>query len=178
MTKPEIIAWNVLSLNEARYFAAMGIDWICFNSLRFSPDDLKTITDWVVGPHFVIHLHEEQPDYLFELTSKVRIDGICVKEKMKVPEWYMGQIITEKNWPIEGEHKTGEIWLFRNIREIDSAIHPNQSLLHPFWIELQSEYMPSSLIDPDGVVINCELHRIQGETDYASLDKIFEEMID
>jgi hypothetical protein len=177
MAKPEIIAWNVLSLNEARYFAAMGVDWLCFNSLHFSPNELNSITDWVVGPRYAIDLHEEEPDYLFELTSKVKIDGVCIKENLKVPEWYNGQIITEKGWPTESEHKTGEIWFFRNIREIDSTIL-NQSFLQPYWIELQSEYVHPALIVPDGVVINCELHRIQGEPDYASLDKILEEMID
>ena len=52
---------KVNNLTDARYFAAMGVDYLgfCCNTgteLYCSPSKIKEITDWVQGPTFVMEL--------------------------------------------------------------------------------------------------------------------------
>ena len=55
MINKSIIAQNITNLSDARYFAAWGIDYLCFNIIPDSPyfieqNKVQEIKDWVEGP--------------------------------------------------------------------------------------------------------------------------------
>lgn len=68
MAKIKVKINKVNNLTDARYFAAMGVDYLgfCCNTgteMYCSPQKIKEITDWVEGPAFVYEFDGWQ-DYL------------------------------------------------------------------------------------------------------------------
>lgn len=69
MLKTRVKAGKVNNLTDARYFAAMGVDYLgfCCNTgteLYCAPSKIKEITEWVEGPVFVLEFdgwqHEDE----------------------------------------------------------------------------------------------------------------------
>ena len=69
MLKTRVKAGKVDNLTDARYFAAMGVDYLgfCCNTgteLYCAPSKIKEITEWVEGPVFVLEFdgwqHEDE----------------------------------------------------------------------------------------------------------------------
>lgn len=61
MSKIKIKISKVSNLTDARYFTAMGVDYLgfCCNvgaELYCAPSKIKEITDWVTGPDFVMEI--------------------------------------------------------------------------------------------------------------------------
>lgn len=55
----EIIASGIANLTDARYFAAMGVQWMTFDlrdDPRPSPELMHAIMDWVEGPDWLIEI--------------------------------------------------------------------------------------------------------------------------
>lgn len=69
MLKTRVKAGKVDNLTDARYFAAMGVDYLGFccntgSELYCAPSKIKEITEWVEGPVFVLEFdgwqHEDE----------------------------------------------------------------------------------------------------------------------
>lgn len=60
--KAKVKVGHVTNLSEARYCAGMGVDLLGFpvgeNGLR--PEQYKQLIEWVVGPEFILEVHQSQ----------------------------------------------------------------------------------------------------------------------
>jgi phosphoribosylanthranilate isomerase len=59
--KTKVKAGNITNLSDARYCAGMGVDWLSFPAQEVNPVSYKEITDWVIGPEFILEVNEAIP---------------------------------------------------------------------------------------------------------------------
>lgn len=63
--KRQIIATGITNLTDARYFAAMGVDWMGFDlrkEPRISIEQMHAIMDWVEGPQWLVEVGDERTE--------------------------------------------------------------------------------------------------------------------
>ena len=191
MTQPkdiEIIATGITSLDQARYFAAMGVDWMGFDIAHLPVDDVKTISEWVVGPKMFVEIHEIAEDLLFELKDKVSLSGICLPLDAATPSWYSGKIIRNTQFPIPENFlkSNDDILLFRSdqmfdqkeVMDILREICSNQRC----WIEwdhhqsYQTDWL--RMIPFHGIVLRYPTTGADPEEVYTQYDLFFEKIED
>ncbi len=184
--KIQIIATGITTLDEARYFAAMGADWIGFDAIQLNAVKIKTIGDWVVGPKMFIEMQAVQEDLLFEISSKMPLHGICLPLASTIPAWYSGQVIRSFPFPSQKDildQDINETLIIRlngfpdadEVKELYTACMKNTC-----WIEMDTTQ--SSLIDlcmkipMHGIVIRCREEAKSGDDVFAQYNSFFEEM--
>lgn len=75
MLKTKVKISNIDNLTDARYFAAMGVDYLGFccnpgSEFYCSPAKIKEITEWVEGPQFVLEFSGwQKEDEIIELLT-------------------------------------------------------------------------------------------------------------
>lgn len=77
---------SISNLTDARYYAAIGVDWISFdisNNLDFIPK-AKEIIDWIEGPKIAIELTDNITAIETMLVDKIKYDAIIVPFGTKV----------------------------------------------------------------------------------------------
>ena len=94
----KVKAGSVSSLSDARYFAAMGVDWLGFdvnpNSESFvSPELYNNIAGWVAGPKRVIEISVGQEKDIDKLIGDYSPDGIMVSN-LSFPLWLISGLTT------------------------------------------------------------------------------------
>jgi len=52
----KIFANNINHLTDARYFAAWGASWMCYNISKLSLTEISAIREWVEGPKHIINV--------------------------------------------------------------------------------------------------------------------------
>jgi len=52
----KIFANNINHLTDARYFAAWGATWMCYNISKLSLTEIAAIKEWVEGPKHIINV--------------------------------------------------------------------------------------------------------------------------
>lgn len=81
--KRQVIASGITNLTDARYFAAMGVDWMGFD-LRTEPripvEQMHAIMDWVEGPRWFVEIMQTPP---FDMPSNVE----WVISSRKINDW-------------------------------------------------------------------------------------------
>jgi len=79
MLNIKIKASQVNNLTDARYFAALGVDYLGFNldlshDERLSPELFHAIKEWVEGPKVVAEINKTPLDLLLELYNEKDFD--------------------------------------------------------------------------------------------------------
>ena len=86
MLRISVIALSINNLTDARYFAALGVDWLGFNINPASenyvnPAQLKQIIDWVEGPKMLIQEAQWNPDAISLINSdELKISGQLLQD--------------------------------------------------------------------------------------------------
>lgn len=180
-----IIAAGVTTLDEARYFAAMGVQWLGFNGSVLSPEQIKAIADWVVGPNLFVEVSTVQEEQLFETASKVRLDAIAMPLTGDAPSWYDGLILRTATFPAEQETLDTTINTHLLIRcddmiENDMTLEILQRICinNACWIEYDpSVDSPFALIQKlpaKGMILRCTGNVASDAQIYAEYDTFFE----
>jgi hypothetical protein len=183
----QIIVTGITTLDEARYFAAMGADWIGFNAHQLSAAEIKEIADWVVGPKMFIEMDVIQEDLLFEISNKNQLNGICLPYDQDVPAWYTGSSIRRIYFPSKKEllsESNFDVLLLQlekilnEERDLDALRHICMN--HTCWIEADSTDMSITKLceklPVNGIVIRCNEESKNHSDGYAQYDMFFEEM--
>ena len=85
----KIIANRVTNLTDARYFAAMGVDWIGFDmgtDSQLSIEHVIAFSDWVEGPQFYLDVRgrsEEQIADVNEMLINISSNAIRCQKIIK-----------------------------------------------------------------------------------------------
>lgn len=189
--RPEIVAYGVRNLTDARYFSAMGVQWMGFPLGMESGIPLEQIAgiiDWVEGPKYFVEVsraqHMDIPDILQMLNvDAVMTEGVHqasviqhlqtkVSDLAAIPEGMPGQALF-----IDFLHEDTA-----QRRLIDDPVLCGY-LRHicanrPVWVGMQWD--TSTLADllagiaPAALVIDAGDEEVVGVKSYEEIDKLFE----
>ena len=78
---------NITNLSDARFAAAVGIDYLgsCFDPSSenyIAPIKAKEIIDWTTGVHIVAEFGEQSPDEIRDISELLNVDGIELNNRM------------------------------------------------------------------------------------------------
>jgi hypothetical protein len=170
--KPDIVVSGVTSLDEARYFAAMGVDWIGFHAEQHTPESLRMISDWIAGPQRYVELNTMDPEALFELVAKVDPDGICIPLDANVPDWFQKKVIRRTTTPDPAATDTMYIKLTEDITDLTHLASGSS-----MWVSVPgNEHMMIRrlLRLPVAGLVLCPLTDADGFPDFDAYDAVFE----
>ena len=179
-TFPEIIASGLNTLDQARYFAAMGVDWLGFDLQKITVEDLKAINEWVVGPKLFVEIENMTEDMLFELTQKIPVDGIHVSADMALPGWYAGRQILavhDAKGLVTASH-VPQSTLYISHSDLYSLSKALQPLTneHSIWVEYELNNIELAHRDAQkwyGIAVKCRI-RPDDDSPFDPYDNFFE----
>lgn len=81
MLRTKILAGSITNLTDARYFAAMGVEWMGFNlnpgdDSFLPPLQVQAIKEWVEGPAILGEFNLQSVEEINKLTQDLELDGI------------------------------------------------------------------------------------------------------
>lgn len=71
----KIFANNINHLTDARYFAAWGATWMCYNVSSLSLTEIAAIREWVEGPKHIINVIGVDPSEAAAMLTNEAVDG-------------------------------------------------------------------------------------------------------
>lgn len=71
----KIFANNINHLTDARYFAAWGASWMCYNVTHLSLTEIAAIKEWVEGPKHIINVCGMDTSESAAMMTNDAIDG-------------------------------------------------------------------------------------------------------
>lgn len=83
MLRTKILAGSITNLTDARYFAAMGVEWMGFNlnpgdETFMPPVQVQAIKEWVEGPAILGEFNLQSAEEIDTIASDLELDGIQV----------------------------------------------------------------------------------------------------
>lgn len=181
----QIIIAGISTLDEARYFSAMGADWLGFDASVLSADELKTIAEWVVGPKFFVEVVEGQEELLFEISNKLQLHGVCIPIAASIP-FHEGLIIRVVELPLQenGLMHLHEASLLIKVSSTEEVTHALDVLgdvcsKNTCWIEYDihqdDAFQLFNQLACDGIVIRAGVSKDQTD-DFSLYDTFFEKL--
>jgi phosphoribosylanthranilate isomerase len=193
MQKPQVLAKNINNLTDARYFSAMGVDYLGFelsasNAESVAPALVKQLKGWVTGPECIGSFSGfESVDKIKELMLSAELDGVCLEAF--APEG-LGEVLSSalifREAPVQ---ILGEITLdpterliinYRDVQELESALIQYPDLYnYKLWLDGP---MDQSLFDSgvfprtEGIVVRGGEEEKIGFKSYEELDFIFDQL--
>jgi len=180
----DIIIAGIATLDEARYFSAMGADWLGFNASGLSADEMKTIAEWVVGPKFFVEVVEGQEELLFEISNKLQLHGICIPIAASIPAFHEGLVVRVVEIPVHERDvmHLNETSLLIKVSSTEEVTHALDVLAqvcskNTCWIEydIQQEdaFLLFKQLSCDGIVLRAGASKDQSD-DFSVYDSFFE----
>ncbi len=180
----QIITAGISSLDEARYFAARGSDWLGFNIRQLGIADIKAIADWVVGPKLFLEITEVAEDLLFEISNTIDPDALCFGLSAALPGWYKGMVIRRVQLPTQPNpiaiSANETLWIVMDTMPKDKDhIKSLQDLCqrHHCWISGDGvEFSPAELLNAipaQGIAIRSSGN---SESAYQQYDVFFDQI--
>jgi len=74
----KIFANNINHLTDARYFAAWGASWMCYNVSNISLTEIAAIREWVEGPKHIINVCGLDTSEAAAMLTNDAVDGYLI----------------------------------------------------------------------------------------------------
>jgi hypothetical protein len=174
----KIIANGITSLTDARYFAAMGVDWIGFDMGLHSPlsiEHVMTFADWLEGPQFFLDVRGRSEDQIAVMLGNFQAAGLLMDEGASLPH-YAGMIIaTEYS---DASDRLAHTLIYTH-EEWQKEVAQHTSIeADEVWVEIGSiaEYqmLQKGMDRISGIVVSGMDEQKIGVMSYDNLDKIIE----
>lgn len=200
MLKYKVLANQLTSLADARFFAAQGVDWISFLLTPDHPEsmslsDLKEIKEWIEGPaiigRFIQPFRKEIEDaiVLYDLDAILLDEATpleVIQEGFSVTVFKEINVIPGSNWMDKLEWAAPFVDYF--VLNISDKNELNQQTInelcsiYDIFIAEQKNNLPPSqieLLQPIGVVANAiGSEELVGLKSFEELDSLFEYLQD
>lgn len=157
-----LCAAGVTTLDEARYFSAMGADWIGFDVRHVSAEQIRSMMSWVAGPRVFVEWDATWPGDLSAFLSTTEAHGVAVRESLSFPGTFDGVVmcIADHDDAHAAERPLQCDVLIVRVGETTDAIHlPEWMDDRVYWIETDWHMTQvQTVLDtlrPHGVVIRC-----------------------
>jgi len=108
-------ASQIANLTDARYFSAMGVDWLEFNldkgsSNYIDPNSLLAIKEWVEGPKFVGQFGLHNVDEVNEAIKLFSFDAVLLPNFFPLEDLdKLSETIIIQEFVVEVEEKRGSL---------------------------------------------------------------------
>lgn len=158
-------ALGIRNLTDARYFAAMNVDWIGFDMSSESPitmEHIQAFSDWVEGPSIMLDVRGRTIDEIATFLSELEVEALFVDNNVHL-DMYRGKIA-------KMSHDSADI-------VITTKPGSDTSEADLWWIVNSPEQLRSLERLPD-----CTIAVTGGDEDkvgvknYDDLDEIFEKL--
>lgn len=163
----ELVALGITNLTDARYFSAMGVDWMGFDLRSDSSIGLSHVqafSEWIEGPALIADVRGKDVDQIAEILSGFKADGLIVSEEIELPN-YGGSVF--RIAPDEGNCD-------RIIASHNESL-PESLTGVPVWRHVSGVHDLASLQEGTaGVVIVGGEEEQTGVKDYDEIDQLFE----
>jgi len=175
MLKTRVIADNVLNLTDARYFAALGVDYLIFNLSKIGKDSIVEIVEWVEGVELLLGVDEELNPQLLEFILKISPAGF-VSESHGLLTAIKDQL-PEKIYFLRSSNQNTETHFDLMISEEElshlSRSYPDQKV----FARTTDVLLALSSEDIDGIVVEGEQEEKIGFKNFDKLDELFEKLL-
>lgn len=174
MSQTKFFAKNITHLTDARYFAAMGVDWMSFDlgPKGISLAAFNAIVEWVEGP--LIAIQELETDEEIDQVHKIRLlDQIDPNDDqiLYINATLFGDIpydLQAQAILLKAESKKDVIQLKSKIKSTDISIYLESDLNNEELIDICRE------IPGLGLVVNGSDEEKTGFKDFELIDELFE----
>jgi len=186
---------NVTNLQDARYSAAVGFDYISFNLIRGNPRKLEppmiwNLVNWLEGPEFVLESNQDSMDELKLVGESFHYQYI----NLPLEDWNLEQaahlpsiilIVDNEADPVELRSKVNKAQaaglelkfevLLKSVDEIEtfSDIFPH-IFINLQDIETLALLVKDNAFNPYGVSLREEAEEKDGLLDFERIDKFWE----
>ncbi len=172
MLKIKVIATGVENLTDARYFAAMGVEAVCFDLSAISPESYYAIKEWIEGVQVYVKYTSESMDadaVIIDQLETYQADGSMILESsydsIRESSLPAGQIINEHQaWQEYDQGKQAEI--------ISYAATQSHYLHIPWTKELLEAAVAADEIH--GIVVSGGAEEKIGYKSFLELDELFD----
>ena len=200
MLKYKILANQLTSLADARFFAAQGVDWLSFlltpnHPASINPTDLKEIKEWIEGPAIVGRFIQPFRKEIEDAISLYNLDAILLDEQTPldvIQEGFSVTIFKEINLTKESDWAQKLEWaapfvdyFVLNISEKseDDLVTINELCnTYDIFIAEKNNDLPIPQIEavqPTGLVANAiGKEELIGVKSFQELDSLFEYLRD
>lgn len=170
---------GIRDLTDARYYAAMGIDWLSM-AISADPKSFSTwhaIREWVEGPQFAAELPDSDEALFAKTIIDLKPDGLVLREMQNFPAVGSVQLFAEAHAPdhLQLDLKTIPIVhvVEQQLHVIAKQVHHTETLLESNWtpklIELVLEHGYQG-----GFCFNTTASAQIGVKDYSNMDEMLE----
>jgi len=175
----KIIAIGVANLTDARYFAAMGADWIGFSMGPDSPlsiEHVMAFADWVEGPEFFLDVRGRSEDQIAEMLGNFQAAGLLSDEGVALPH-YAGKMITTYAHDDTNNDPT-DILIYTHRQWLERTPDVYSNVAEEEWVkacnkeEYQSLKRTTDMIS--GIVVSGGEEQKVGIKSYEDLDELIE----
>ena len=158
----KVIATGISDLNEARYFSAMGAEWLGFDGSRLSIDEIRIMAEWVVGPRNFIEIDLPDDEFLHIVSETSSVHGVCTSAEIVIPDWFDGVVLKRG----AGSKEPGAgIIIMSGVDGFDEV-----------WKEISdADDIDSLSTEVNGIVIRCNPD-IEQEIAFEQYDQVFEKV--
>jgi phosphoribosylanthranilate isomerase len=129
MLTTKVKASEIANLTDARYFAALEVEWLCFNLEQgaesyIEPQSVMAIKEWVEGPKIVGTFGMQSTEYIQQAISTIGLDAIQLGHFVPI-----SQIMMLRDTPIIKEVFIGDQL---NMDEIGEHIFMHSAYISAF----------------------------------------------
>jgi 2C-methyl-D-erythritol 2,4-cyclodiphosphate synthase len=175
----KIIAYGITNLTDARYFAAMGADWIGFRMDKNSPltiAHVKAFADWVEGPQFYLDVRGRTVDEIAGMLAEIEVDGLLTTHDA-IPSNYAGNIITAFA-DHRGSEEAGDTVVYLQNEWLEVQEHNSNVVAVDIWVVIHKtedlKALDASLDQISGCVVLGQDEDKVGVKSYENLDEIID----
>lgn len=165
MLKVKVIADNILNLTDARYFAALGVDYLVFDVEKIDPKSIEEIKQWVEGVNFLLDTKGPLTPQLLELIISLSPEGIVSQNDdvlRSIKEQY-----------------SEAVFFLRN--KDDQLINVDDSSSKPYIkVDIETTELETIIESTEiaGLIVEGEPEEKVGFKNFDELDEIFEILSD
>ena len=182
----EIVASSITNLTDARYFAAMGVNWLCLDLRPDSDGTLlaaQAIVDWVEGPAICADLRNQTEDQIAEVAAALKPVAMIVDGFTNVPGPFNGRIVRPLLADMDVAAINADILFITSGHAplgsgiIESLIRAASDKTE-VWVDINALPNPLTMIDEldhvDAIVVHGGSELATGVKSYEELDEIIE----
>jgi len=166
-------------LTDARYFAAMGVDWIGFNMGIDNPltiEHVKAFANWVEGPEFFLDVRGRAETEIAEMLGNFQVAGLLSDAGTPLTH-YSGKTI---GIFINGDGVDGltDTLIYTHEQWEQHVTAANSVSAEEVWVEVHNvedlENLKGSIEMITGIVVSGGAEQKVGMKSYDDLDELFE----
>lgn len=174
MLKTRVIADNVLNLTDARYFAALGVDYMIFNVSNIGKEAITEICSWVEGVEVLLGIEETLSPEMLDFILKICPAGFVSKSREVLSS--ISSQLPEKDCFIRsnGNEIDSEFHLLLNIENVETFSHKKTG--QKLFVKTTNieDALSSTFID--GIIVEGEQEEKIGFKNFDELDEIFDKL--